>query len=270
MPDIDTSFSGNTFYRKFGKGPAVVLLHGFPEDGESWKTVWPYLSGKFTIIVPDFPGVGKSAYDADITIDKMADIVKGILEAENIDTAIIVGHSMGGYVASAFADKYPKVVKGLSLVHSTPAPDDDEKKDNRKKVISIIQKGGKETFIKQAIPNLFAPQFLIDNPAVVEAQITSALSVSAESMVSFYNAMMIRPDRSKVLLGATFPIHWMIGKQDNTLSYKKILYLCYRSRINFVTFDDKCGHMSMLEAPHLLQHSLTEFIEYCYKEDSVN
>ena len=155
ISEVATSVSSQIFYAKMGSGPVLILLHGFPESGSLWRNVRDELSASYMLIIPDFPGSGNSILEKETSISQMADCVKNIMDKEGIDKAVIAGHSMGGYVAFAFATSYPENVAGLSLVHSTPEADDDEKKQTRLKIIEIIRKGGKTAFISQMVPNLF-------------------------------------------------------------------------------------------------------------------
>ncbi len=90
------------------------------------------------------PGVGGSSYlGVQLTVEQMAGVVKQVLDREGISKAVIAGHSMGGYVAVAFADLYPSYVSGISMVHSIPLADTPERIDLRRKSIELIRKGGK-------------------------------------------------------------------------------------------------------------------------------
>jgi pimeloyl-ACP methyl ester carboxylesterase len=269
MPEIATAITSRLFYRKMGTGPVVVLLHGFPEDGTLWKHIWDQLAASFTVIIPDFPGSGDSALENNTTIAQLAECVNAILEHENIDKAVIVGHSMGGYVALAFAAQYPDKVVGLSLVHSTPVADDEEKKIARKKSIDIIQKGGKTTFISQMVPNLFSAAYKNTHAAAMKAHVEHALDMGERSLVNFYNAMISREGHENMLKNINFPLQWVVGLEDNVIPYKKILPHLYQSRINFVSFYPECGHMSMVEAPQALASDLEKFITYSYNYQHV-
>ena len=264
MPEISTSISSRLFYRKMGSGPAVVLLHGFPESGTLWQNIWDVLSESFTLIIPDFPGSGNSVLEQETSIGEMAACVKAILDEEKIDKAVVAGHSMGGYAAFAFAGLYPEKVAGLSVVHSIPVADDEEKVKMRLKAIELIRKGGKNAFVTQMIINLFSPGFVKASMPAVQAQVDEALRMDSDALINFYSAMIKRTDHSFVLGVADFPVHWVIGREDNVIHYKKILEHCYKSDINFVTFYRDCGHMSMIETPERLVRDLDKFINYCY------
>jgi len=268
MPEIATSLSSRLFYRKMGSGPVVILLHGFPESGTLWRNIWDDLALSFTVIIPDFPGSGNSSLDQPTSIVQMAECVRQIMNAERVSKAVVAGHSMGGYVGFAFAALYPQRLCGLTLVHSNPEADDEEKKNTRRKSIELIKKGAKKMFLGQMVPNLFSDSFKHLHPEVIEEQTRQALEISSEGLVNFYNAMIDRDDRKKLLNNINFPMQWIIGVNDNIMNYKKILEFCYKSHINFVSFYNNCGHMSMLEAPEKLTDDLKTFTNHCNKYDS--
>lgn len=255
------------YYRKTGTGPAIVLLHGFPDNGEIWNDVATALSSDFTVIVPDLPGSGKSPLQGDTMLPEMAEGIKQILDNEGIRKAAVVGHSMGGYTAMAFAAQFPQVLMGVSMVHSVAAPDDEEKKKTRQKVIELIQKGGKETFVRQMTPGLFAPAFADANPGVIQRKAGAGMQMSDEGMINFYRAIMNRADNRETVRNASFPMQWIAGKEDGLFDFKKILRESHQSGINFVSLYTNSGHMSIIEQPERLIADLHEFAAYCYSRN---
>lgn len=267
MQEISTSFSPRFFYRKMGKGPVAVLLHGFPESGTLWRNIWTGLSGGYTLIVPDLPGAGDSTLSGSASIAQMAAGVKDILDKEQIEKAVIIGHSMGGYVALAFADMFPGSVAGLTLVHSTTAADDEEKKKTRQKVIDFVQKGNKTAFLEQMVPGLFAQEYAAKERQKVQEQVDSALLMSTEGLVNFYKAMMERPERTAVLKNARYPVQWIIGAKDALMAPSKLIGFAYTAQVNFIAYYTDCGHMSMVEMPDELENDINEFLNYCYRNE---
>lgn len=242
----------------------MVLLHGFPENGELWRNIWGKLSESFTLLIPDMPGSGGSILEQETSIPMMAQAVKEMLDHEGIEKAVIAGHSMGGYVALAFGRSYADVVLGLSLVHSIPMADDEEKKASRIKSAELIKNGGKEPFVKQMVPNLFIESFKQSNSLAVKEQVEEALEIDAPSLINYLDAMRLRDDSREVVKNAVFPVQWIMGAGDNIMNYKKILKEAHQSAINFVSFYQDCGHMSMIEAPERLAADLKSFGEYCH------
>lgn len=255
------------YHRITGSGPALVLLHGFPDSGEAWAGIAPALEREFTVIIPDLPGSGHSPLEGAPLLADMATGIKDILDKEGIDRAVIVGHSMGGYTAMAFAAQFPDKLAGVSMVHSAAWADDDEKKKTRQKVIDLILKGGKETFIKQMTVNLFAPAFAAAHPGVVQRKVLSGMQMPEEGMLNFYRAMIARPDNTHLLKDAVYPIQWILGEADGIIEFKKIIKDCYVSGINFVSLYIDTGHMSMLERPEMLSADLLAFCRYCHSHN---
>ena len=266
---ISTSKFRQLSYQTDGSGPAVVLIHGFPENSSLWAGVMPILMNGFTVIMPDVPGAGDSSLPEDAGMESLAEAINAILEHEGIKTALLVGHSMGGYIALAFADKYPEKLAGLSLVHSIASADNDEKKETRKKSVELIRKGGKEAFIKQMIPNLFSPEFRKKHPSVIEEQVKRGMELAAESIIAFTEAMMKRPDRTGLLKNAAFPVQFVLGEDDALIPVKTALQQSSLASRNFVLLYGNTGHMSMLENPGRLAGDIKDFASYCFTNQTI-
>lgn len=252
-------------YSKQGSGEVLMLLHGFPENHELWQPVLPSLSEKYTIIAPDLPGNGNSTLDHEsITIEAMAEAVIAIVKAEKIENMVLAGHSMGGYISLAFAEKYPSYLKGLSLIHSTATADDEEKRTKRQKSVALIRKGGKEAFIREMVPNLFAERFRKENKDVIARQTERGMLLAEISMIAFYNAMMNRPDRTVILRNANYPVQMIIGKEEKLAPMDVLLGQAAMADVNFVSVYENSLHMSMIEQPDRLASDLINFTDYCF------
>ena len=131
-------------YKDQGNGKPIVLLHGYLESLDIWHNFAEKLAGKYRVISLDIPGHGSSDVIAEThTMDLMADIVHSLLSHQEINKCLLVGHSMGGYVTLAFADKYMDRLDGFILFHSSPFPDTDDKKDQRNREKALIREGKK-------------------------------------------------------------------------------------------------------------------------------
>lgn len=260
-----TENGSRIFYRKAGAGPVLLLLHGFPEDGSAWENIWPVLANHFTVIIPDIPGSGRSQAGTEIlSMEYLASVMNDLMIHEEIHKAVIAGHSMGGYLAMALAAERFPWIQGVSLVHSSAAPDTEEKVLNREKAISLIERGGKEAFIQGMVPNLFSKKFRENHPEVLQRQKEKGMEMAGESMIAFYKAMIKRKDNRDILRQARFPVQWIIGKEDEVMLPSASLEQSRLASINFVSFYEHCGHMSMLEQPEKLAQDLNEFTQYCF------
>ena len=119
-------------------GTTVVLLHGYLESLEIWGDFMKELAMHYRILAIDIPGMGISQVRGEVhTMEFLADVLKGVLDKQGVERCFVVGHSMGGYVAEAFAAKYASMLQGLVLFHSTPNPDTEEKRENRRREIDL-------------------------------------------------------------------------------------------------------------------------------------
>lgn len=255
------------YYEKKGKGPAVVLLHGLPSNHTIWEALTNSLAEGFSFILPDFPGAGGSQEAIDgFQLTDVAKEIGTILDKEGIKEAVIAGHSMGGYTAIAFARLFPERTKAVSFIHSSASADTEDKRKMRQKSIKLIEKGQsqKRIFVKMLMKSLFAPEFVQNQPEIVQKAIENGNKISAKSLVDFYKALMNREDNISLLSSAPFPFQWIFGTEDIATNLEDTLPLTLKARINDVCVYPSCGHMSMLENPERLKADLNRFWRYVY------
>lgn len=249
------------YYRVEGVGEPVVLLHGFGEDGLIWNDLVEKLKSDYLFIVPDLTGSGRSTGNIDrISMELLAEQVKLIVDKEQLETFSLIGHSMGGYVALAFAEKYQQHLKSLGLFHSTAYSDSDEKKGARKKNIEFIRKNGSAKFLKQSVPSLFSEGFRDNHPEVVEEIITRYSNFSPGALVSYTEAMMNRPDRTEVLRTFRKPVLFIMGEHDTAVPIEQGLKQCSIPEFTYIYICVHSGHMGMLEEPEFCLKALQEFL----------
>lgn len=246
-------------YSDSGKGTAVVLLHGFLENKTMWDFYVSELSKKNRIITIDLLGHGKTESLGYIqTMEENADAVHDVLSKLRIRKAILVGHSMGGYVALAFAELYPEKMKGLVLLNSTSKEDSVERKKNRDRAIKAVKKDY-ETFIRLSIANLFSE----DNREILAKEIEQvkiqALKTPLQGIVASLEGMKIRKDREFLLHTTTYPKLLILGKKDPVLNYEENLEQIKNTDVELVTFPD--GHMSSIENQAELLTVLADFFK---------
>ena len=156
------------YYEVRGKGMPVMLVHGFTEDRQIWDGLLQGMEEKYQWLLPDLPGSGDSPFNENLSsITDYATALQAITQTENLTPLAVIGHSMGGYIALAFAEKYPEETRGLGLFHSTAYADSPQKKESREKNIRFIKKNSPAVFVEQAIPGLFSEAFKSSNAAVV-------------------------------------------------------------------------------------------------------
>ncbi|MFD1294950.1 alpha/beta fold hydrolase [Lutibacter holmesii] len=251
----------NIHFSETGKGKAIVLLHGFIENSCMWNTISEELSKKNRVICIDLLGHGKTENLGYIhTMEMQAQLVKAVLNHLKLRKYILIGHSMGGYVALAFAKLFPKNVKGISLMNSTALPDSIEKKENRNRAIQAVKQNHK-TFIRIAIPMLFSEK----NRATFTSEITQvtneALKTSPQGIIAALEGMKIREDLTCIYTNSNVPIQLIIGKQDPALAYDSLLSQVKNTTVEITEFPD--GHMSHFENKTALIIAFKNFIKKC-------
>ena len=257
------------FYRTEGKGKPVMLLHGFGENGNVWNEQIDTLKENNFLIVPDLPGSGNSEMlDGEVLIKDYAEVIKAladdiILRNEENGTRqfSLIGHSMGGYITVAFAEKYPDLLSSFGFFHSSAFADSSEKKETRKKGIEFISKHGTEAFIKTLALNLFCNKSKNEKPELLSKLIELGKSISSEALIQYYQAMMARPDRTLVLKTFEKPILLIAGKSDSVISIEDSLEQFKMPSISSVHILKNSGHMGMWEETALSNSILKDFLK---------
>jgi pimeloyl-ACP methyl ester carboxylesterase len=190
--------------------------------------------------------------------DMMAEIISKEVNAG--EKVILIGHSMGGYISLAMAERHADIICALGLFHSSAYADSEEKIATRRKGIQFIQEHGAGEFLKTAIPNLFSPQSKEKNPQIINELIEQGNNFSVASLVSYYEAMIKRPDRTYILKNMNIPFLFLLGKFDTAIPLKDGLSLCHMPELSYIHVLHKSGHMGMLEEADLTNRILLEFI----------
>lgn len=252
-----------TFYRDLGNGFPVMLLHGFPMDGQLWDYPASRLAAEFRLLIPDLPGSGASPFPEPLTIEEMADLVREILDQEALRACVVIGHSMGGYVTLAFAEKYPDRLNGYGLFHATALADSAEKKRGRLKAMDLMGRYGAEAFLRKMLPSLFSASSRDQLAQVLQSLGHPTEAARTEAMVAYYRAMMNRPDRTAVLGRTQVPVLFVIGKEDTAAPPADMFEQVSLPAVSEVHLLDRVAHMGMMETPGLAAEILEGFIAFC-------
>ncbi len=249
-----------------GSGPAVLLLHGFLESMAIWETMAGSLADRFTVISIDLPGFGKSeVVDKIHSMEMMAGAAAQVLEEENTGQAVVVGHSMGGYVALAFAKKYPGKLNGLVLFHSQVAGDDTEAKLNRNRAIEFV-KNSHKNFIASFIPLLFAEENVPKFADEIESLKALAEQTSVEGICAALAGMRDRENQFALLKNLDIPVFFIVGKKDSRVPPEKVLPQLELPKNCEALILDGVGHMGFIEAREITTQALRHFAERMFVE----
>jgi pimeloyl-ACP methyl ester carboxylesterase len=241
-----------------GKRKAIVFLHGYLEN----NTMWDYFIPKFTqenrVINIDLLGHGQSDCLGYIhTMEEQAEMIFAVLQHLKIEKAILIGHSMGGYIALAFAEKYPKMMSKLVLLNSTSYEDSDERKTNRDRAIKMVKRDY-TSFVRLSISNLFSEEnreLLIDEIENIKLE---ALKTPLQGIIAAQEGMKIRKNRLEVIQKAKYTILLVLSKKDPVLDYEEHKKQIENTKITLTTLE--AGHMSHIENQNEVEKILLEFV----------
>ena len=194
-------------------------------------------------------------------MESFAKAIESIMVNENLKSSVIIGHSMGGYITLAFAEKYPGLLLAFGLFHSSAFADNEEKKTTRLRGIEFIKEHGPEKFLEQATPKLFSEVFKDENPEIIPEVIQSFTNFQDSALVHYYEAMMQRPDRTHVLKNFSGPILFIMGEHDTAIPLADGLQQCHLPHLSYIHLLRKSGHMGMIEETERSREILLKFLK---------
>lgn len=250
-----------------GKGNVIVLLHGYLETLEIWEAFAASLAKHCRVITLDLPGHGLSGWNGGVhTMELMADAVKGVLDKLQVKECVLVGHSMGGYVALAFAKKYGDALKGLCLFHSTPNPDSAEKKANRDREIALIREDKLGLIAAQAIPNIFAPDNIKRFEEAIEEIKVNVEFADKNGIAACLQGMKEREDMNDFLLSYAKPVLLILGKKDSLIGWDVAQILIAKLKKAKVLVLENSGHAGFIEEPEASEKGMLAFVAEAFNK----
>lgn len=249
-------------YDKAGKGSVVVLLHGFGENSKVWKKQVEFLQSDYCVIVPDLPGSGNSQSCGATSLNDFAEVINAIMDKESPKEKFhLFGHSMGGYITMAFAEKFGNRLLSFGLIHSSAFEDTEEKKEIRRKGISFIESNGGHAFLKAIIPGLFSEESQKLHPEYLSALMALTENISDNTLVDYYHAMIARPDRTSVLKESQVPVLFIIGRYDQVVPLALSLKQASMPAVASVNLLEHSAHLGMWEEAAAVNKSLLDFLK---------
>jgi pimeloyl-ACP methyl ester carboxylesterase len=222
----------------------LVLIHGHSVDDRIWDNLDASLNDYFTIVRPNI-----SLFTSCQSIEEYAGELHRFLTSAGIEKFTLIGHSMGGYIALAFAEKYPAMLEGFGLFHSTAYADDEAKKHQRDQAIDLLKNHGTEAFIKHTTPNMYGARFKELSPYKIDDHVLQYSKLPAQALIAGITAMRNRPDRTAVLSSMPYPVLFIIGMQDKLIPFESNISLTDFPKKSYPFILAEAGHMGMTERP---------------------
>ncbi len=258
---MHTTINGITIgYDDVGSGVPVVLLHAFPLNRQMWAETSRDLAAEYRIITPDLRGFGATSGTAAVTIGAMADDVVGLLDALEIEQAVIGGLSMGGYVALNLVGRYPERVRGLVLADTRAGADSAEGRQNRATLAEKALHEGPSAIADQLLPKLLSDR-ASENPDLLAHVRTIIESAPAPAIAAASHAMAARSDSTPILAAIGVPAIVIVGSEDALTPITDSIILKDSIANASLAIIPDAGHLSNLDQPEAFNRALGIFLE---------
>lgn len=231
-------------YERRGKGTPLVLVHGYPFDHSIWNEVASQLEKDFDLILPDLRGFGESTtVNVPYSMTDIATDLAAVLDSLGIEKAAFAGHSMGGYVALAFAKVFPNRVSGLALVSSQVAADTPERKEGRYKTAADVKQKGVQIVADSMTDKLSA------NQGVREFIRPLVGKQSVAGVAGALGAMAEREDLTSFIASFSRPLVLIHGDADELIPIDRAREVKALAPSAYLSELMGAGHMLMMEMP---------------------
>jgi pimeloyl-ACP methyl ester carboxylesterase len=244
-------------YDDRGAGPALVLLHPFPFSRTVWAGIADALAVHRRVIAVDARGFGESPRAAGpFAIADIADDLAALLDRLAITRAAVLGMSMGGYAALAFAARHRERLSALVLADTRAAADSPETRAARAGALATIADVGAPAYLAASLPRLLAPTA----PPALVAHLRARAETRAASLRAGVEALRDRPDRSAELGAIACPTLVVCGEDDQVTPAAEMKQIAAAiSGARFVPIAN-AGHLSHIEAPGPFLQAVTSFV----------
>lgn len=238
----------------------VVLLHGYLESMLVWEEFVPLLYKYVRVVTLDLPGHGISEVKGEVhSMEYLADTVAAMLDKLGIGRCTLVGHSMGGYAALAFCEKYPERLDGLVLLSSTPNPDSPDKVERRHREIALV-KAGKKELLARIVP---AAGFAADRRQELHEYIddlAETIHITEDAgITALLGGMMERKDQNEMLRRSNVPQLFILGRKDEYIPLPVAEAMVEAHPQAKVVWLERSGHMGFIEEPQACADAILDF-----------
>ncbi len=252
----------STRYLESGSGRPLIFVHAFPLPAEMWRPQLDRVPDGWRFLAPDLRGFGGTVDRVlpAVTMEDHADDVLGLMNALEIQDAVIVGLSMGGYIAFALFRLAAPRLTGLILADTRPQPDSPEGLRNRRALLELLQSKGVRAVADDLVPKLVGETSRRERPHVVAAVQTLIEAAAPEAIEAAVQALMARPDSTADLDRIRCPTLVIVGEEDAITPPADAELMHRRIQGSTLRVLRNAGHLSNLEVPEAFSAAVSEFL----------
>lgn len=245
--------------------PSVIFVHGFPFNKTLWDLQIESLRDHYNVIAYDIRGFGDSdTGNEDFTIELFVKDLISLMDALKIDTTILCGLSMGGYIALNAIEHYAGRFNALILSDTNCIADTPEAKEKRMKAIESIKQTGVEKYADESIKNYFAPDSFINRPEEVAAVREMIVRTSEKSLCNALLALSLRKETCSILQDIKVPVLILVGKEDKITPPAAAQLMHEKIKDSVLKIIDHAAHLSNIENPDEFNNQLKKFVATVY------
>lgn len=243
-----------------GDGPLAILIHGYPLDHTLWLDQLAALSDIRRVVAVDLPGYGMSerVTGAPLTMEFLAEDVAGLIEALEYEQADIVGLSMGGYVALALWEMYPRAIRTLVLANTRAGADSEEGRAGREAQAQSVVSEGREPLAAKLTGALLGPGHDLTAAARLRTMVEGT---PVETIVGSLRGMAARPDRTELLGTISVPTLVLSGEEDGLIPPLDSHEMASAVPGSAFLVVPGAGHLTPIERPDAFSEALRSFWE---------
>jgi len=250
-------------YEEWGAGEPLVLLHAFPCNRSMWAHQINALTSnrRFRVITPDFRGFGESDVpEGPYLMETLADDIAALLNALHIESCILGGLSMGGYVAFAFYRKYSTRVRALILADTRPQADTEEGRASREETAQLAEREGSCAVAERYLPRMLSPATL-QVPTGTTARLRAMIeAANPTGIAGALRGMALRLDSTDLLAQIQCPTLVLVGEEDTVVPPADAQLMAERIPHARLVTIPRAAHLTNLEQPEAFNHALVTFL----------
>jgi pimeloyl-ACP methyl ester carboxylesterase len=244
-----------------GRGLPILFIHGFPLSRAIWQPQIEALSKNFRVIAPDLRGHGESEAPAGVyDMNTFADDLKALLEERQCGPAVLVGHSMGGYISFAFYRRCPQKVRGLVLFCTRAGADSEEGRAGRENLAQRAEREGAVAVAEQMLPKMLAAATTASRPDLVAQVRQMMLATSINGLAGSLRGMAARPSSIDLLPQIAVPALVIAGAGDLIIPTREAEAMAKAIPNAQLHLISNAGHLASLENPTEVNTRLRDFL----------
>jgi len=248
--------------RVVGSGQAMLFLHGFPLNSRMWEPQIRVLRERARVIAPDFPGFGLSGPPlVEPSLDRYAREVISLLDQLHVERVVVVGLSMGGYVAFRLAEPLGARLVGLVLADTRATPDSADAAAARHELAAEVEAEGVEAAASEFLPKLLGATTLRTQPQLVDRVRAIMLENTVPGVAGALRALAARPDSTALLSQIRCPVACVAGEEDSITPPDIAHEMAARIRDAWTEVIPLAGHLSNLEGPDAFNDVLVTILD---------